>query len=184
MRVLSTVALSALCATLRNPAASATATIASATRTSTSVKPRRRCGASAGRIGPRIATRFSGSAVSRSLPFGRVELDDVRFVAAAGDERQDCVGRHGPGPRRRAASRRAVAGSARGASTSSSDSAIQLLPSRRRVATPEAIRAAGRRHAERLVLPLRERARRARARRRRRRPSRSSVCRGSASNCA
>ena len=42
VRALSALALAALCATLRNPAASAIATIAAATRTSISVKPRRR----------------------------------------------------------------------------------------------------------------------------------------------
>src|ERR1700682_3220988 len=204
VRAFSAVALSALCATLRKPAASATARIASATRTSTSVNPRRpgvlsrkftrQFAAKSGvmrrysaspyprvRYRPRALpdARFHPLLCLRNLrdstlaqrwrrhrnpidrigkkqdmPFGCCELDDKRFVPAAGAQGHDGIGRDRLGgigahrdskrSRQRARGQYVIAG--------------QRAPvvAAVRATAPETIVAAHGRYAQRLVVPLRE----------------------------
>ena len=88
------------------------------------------------------------------MPFRRGKLDDKRFVPAARAQRHDGIGRDrlrrigADGGCKRS-------GSARVARTSSPETALQSSPLVR-ATPPEAIAAAGCRHAEGFVVPLRE----------------------------
>ncbi len=139
VRALSAVAASVACASARMPAVSAIATIASATRISTSVKPRR---ASHG------ATVCERDAVERiggehDARVARGELEGERLVAAGRAERHDDAAASTGGPRTTSASASCrPAARARASTSSSSPSGCQrpLSGSRRqkRQAAPSA----------------------------------------------